>query len=400
MRCLVVLLLFPAALAIADDAKDGDTLPALVELLSSSDDAQFQLDILKGMSEALKGRAGVKMPTGWQEASAKLAKSSSAEVRALAQSLSTLFGDVASIESARKIVLDKLALPELRNKALLSLLESKPKDFAPFLQGLLADPAVRQQTLTALAAYDDPKTPKLILAEYKSLTPAEKLDALNTLSSREPYALVLLAALREKTVPRADLSASIVRQLASIKNDEIEKWIKDNWGSVRGSSEEKLKDMAGLKATILSAKPGEADLSRGRAIFAKTCLQCHTLFGEGGKVGPDLTGSGRADVDYLMSNLVDPSAVVGKDYLVWLIRTKDKRLISGIISREDDNAVTVVSENETIILPRPQILRMKESDTSMMPEGLLQGLPRQELLDLISYLRSPVQVPLPSVLKQ
>ena len=131
-------------------------------------------------------------------------------------------------------------------------------------------------------------------------------------------------------------------------------------------------------------------------MFMKTCAQCHTLFGEGGKVGPDLTGSGRSDLEYILTNVVDPNALVGKDYQVWLIRLKDKRLISGIISREDENGITVLTETETMVLPKTKIERMKQADVSMMPEGLLSGLEKQDLLDLIAYLRSPSQVPLPA----
>jgi prepilin-type N-terminal cleavage/methylation domain-containing protein len=96
------------------------------------------------------------------------------------------------------------------------------------------------------------------------------------------------------------------------------------------------------------------------------------------------------------NNVVDPNAVVGKDYQVWLVRLKDKQLISGIISREDENGITVLTETEVMNLPKNKIERMKQADVSMMPEGLLSGLEKQDLLDLIAYLRGPSQVPLPA----
>src|SRR5262249_12076506 len=153
------------------------------------------------------------------------------------------------------------------------------KDLAPLLQQLLAEAPVRAQALRGLAAYDDPQTPSAILVQFKDFTASEKLDALNTLASREAYALPLLKALNEKSIPRSDLTAATIRQLAELKNDQIDKWIKSNWGAVRTSPEDKIADMKRLKETILAAKPNEADRSRGRAVFAKTCAQCHTLFG-------------------------------------------------------------------------------------------------------------------------
>ena len=99
---------------------------------------------------------------------------------------------------------------------------------------------------------------------------------------------------------------------------------------------------------MLARRPAEApDLTLGRAVFAKTCQQCHTLFGAGGKVGPDLTGSNRADLDYVLSNVLDPSALIGKDYLAHVVATTDGRVLTGIVRAEDKDAITLVTANET-----------------------------------------------------
>ncbi|HEV8606477.1 MAG TPA: c-type cytochrome [Tepidisphaeraceae bacterium] len=396
MRFLLILILVlgPAAHCLADDS--GETLGPLVQLLAESDDAQFQLDILKGMSEALKGRAGMKMPESWPAASAKLAKSANPEVRAMAQSLSSFFGDPAVMEAMKKTVRDKTVAVELRRKALGDLIEAKQKDLAPLLQELIADGDLRGQAMRGLARFEDVRTPAVIFQHYKDFSAAEKLDALNTLASQDAYARELLARLEDKTIPARDVSPATVRQLSELKDEKIDQWIAKSWGSVKSSPEDKLREMARIREIVNAAKPEQVSAGRGRLIFTKTCAQCHTLFGDGGKVGPDLTGSGRGDVEYILTNVVDPNAVVGKDYQVWLIRTKKKRLISGIISREDENAITVLSETETIVLPRSEIERMKQADVSMMPEGLLSGLEKGDLLDLIAYLRSPGQVALPA----
>jgi putative heme-binding domain-containing protein len=398
MRMLAITIVFTFCwmrlAAAADDS--GDTLGPLVQLLAESDDAQFQLDILKGMSEALKGRAGIAMPQNWPAAAEKLGKSSSPEVRAMAQSLSSFFGDPATMEKLKKIVKDKSVAAEARKKALGDLIEAKQKDLAPLLQELIADPDLRGQALRGLAGYEDPKTPAAIFANYATFSSTDKLDALNTLASRDGYAQELLKKLQDKTIPAKDITPATVRQFSELKDPAIDKWIATSWGSVKTTPEDKLKEMARIREIVKSTKPESVSASRGRAVFMKTCAQCHTLFGEGGKVGPDLTGSGRSDLEYILTNVVDPNAVVGKDYQVWLIRLKDKRLISGIISREDENGITVLTETEVMVLPKNKIERMKQADVSMMPEGLLTGLEKQDLLDLISYLRSPSQVPFPA----
>src|SRR5580765_5348492 len=99
-------------------------------------------------------------------------------------------------------------------------------------------------------------------------------------------------------------------------------------------------------------KKGIGSPSRGRAIFSKTCQQCHTLFEVGGKVGPDITGSNRGDLDYILQNVVDPNAVIPNDYRTWSLETKDDRSIIGIVTKQDDNAVTIVTANESLVIPR------------------------------------------------
>ena len=139
-----------------------------------------------------------------------------------------------------------------------------------------------------------------------------------------------------------------------------------------------------------------ANPSRGRATFARTCATCHTLYGEGGRIGPELTGSNRADMDYLLVNVVDPNAVIGKDYLLTTVETKDGRTAAGIIQRQTANAVTLVNQAETITLPRDTIKTMEQHEVSLMPPGLLQGMSESDVADLVAYLRTSGQVPLPS----
>ena len=87
-------------------AQTDENLPALVQVLGASDDPQFHLDILKGLSDGLKGRRGVTMPAGWAEAAARLGKSPNAQVRDLVQSLSLTFGSASALNSIKQTLLD------------------------------------------------------------------------------------------------------------------------------------------------------------------------------------------------------------------------------------------------------------------------------------------------------
>jgi len=116
-------------------------------------------------------------------------------------------------------------------------------------------------------------------------------------------------------------------------------------------------------------------------------------------VGPDLTGSSRADLDYILQNIVDPNAVIPNDYRAWTVEMKDGRNLTGLVKQQDDKSVTVITPNETLTLPRNEIQSLQQSDLSMMPEGLLTPLTEQETRDLLYYLSRPGQVPLPGETK-
>src|ERR1043166_5029243 len=336
------------------------------------------------------------MPKGWAVVEAKLSTSSNAEIRAQVQSLSLTFGSPGAVAALKKTLMDKSAQLSARRTAYESLMSAKDPDLAPLLQNLLADPDMQGAALRGLAAYDDPKTPSAILDVYKSLNDVHKRDALNTLASRIAFAKPLLTAVSSESVSKKDLTAEIVRQLRSLNDSQLDEQIQKVWGTMRDTAADKKADIAKYRKIYSAGGSQPGDASRGRALFAKTCQQCHTLFGTGGKVGPDLTGSNRGDLDYILQNIVDPNAVIPNDYRAWNLETTDERTISGILKQQDEKSVTVVTANETLVIPRNEVRSLKESQLSMMPEGLLQTFNDQEVRDLLYYLRSPAQAPLPT----
>ncbi len=369
-----------------------DPMAALVSLLKESDDTQLQLDILKGMSEGLKGQRNVKAPQGWDEVESKLLSASHPEIQSLATSLSLVFGSKGAMAVLRQRLADTSLPTASRRDAMDALVGARDAQLVPILKTLLANNGLRGAALRALAAYDDSGTPAAILEVYPDLTPVEKRDALATLSSRVSFAQALMKAIADGTVPSKDLSADIVRQLRALKNEALNLEIETLWGVVRASPAEKQSELAHYKKLIQDSSKGTPDASRGRAVFARVCQQCHTLFGEGGKVGPDITGSNRADLDYILHNILDPNAEIPNDYRSTTIDTRDDRVITGIVTRQDTASVTIVTANETLVLPKSDILSMRQGELSMMPEGLLASLSEKEIRDLIAYLASPTQV--------
>jgi putative membrane-bound dehydrogenase-like protein len=377
-------------------ATTGKALALLVEGLSEARQPAQQLAFLRGMNRALVGVRTIEAPTGWPEVYGRLAGNANPEIRFQALALALTFGDADAVGKMRALAADPKVRSAARKQALASLLGARVPGLAPLLQKLVADPAVRGRALRGLAAYDDPATPRVVLGHYKGLPPAERRDALATLCSRAGYAGALLAAVEKKQVPATDLSADLVRQMRNLGSPELDKRIGQVWGSVRESSADKAKLIARYKKLLQSPPKTAPDLSLGRAVFVKTCQQCHTLYGVGGKVGPDITGSNRADLDYLLSNILDPSAIIPKEYQATVVVTTDGRILTGIVRDSSKNALTLQTANEVVVVPRAEIDQARPTEQSMMPEDLLTPLSEQEVRSLVAYLQGQRQVPLPA----
>ncbi len=380
--------------AFDDGSANDDAISALVEVLGASDDAGFHLDILKGINEALKGRRRVDMPKAWPAVYKLLRDSKDAQVRELAQALAIVFGDASAFDALKKTMMDAKADAGERRRSLASLLSAKAADLAPLLQQLIDDKALRADAIKALAAYDDAKTPQVLLAGYKHFSLPEKQAALSTLAARGAYAHRLVAAVKDQSIPRGDVPADTVRQLRLIDDAKLQAAILDLWGKINDTPADTLKRINDLRELLSKPTTYEPDLARGRAIFAQSCQQCHLLFGTGGKVGPDITGSNRNNLDYLLQNVVDPNALIGKDYQATQVQTEDDQIIVGIIEREDESALTLKTTSGSIVIPKNEISTRTLSEGSMMPQGLIDHLKEDELRDFVAYMASPGQTPL------
>ena len=377
----------------ADDA--DDTIGLLIGVLKDTADPAAQADMLKGMNAALEGKKNAKMPPAWPEVYAKLSQSPSEDVRKLSAKLSASFGDASTLEAMKKTVLDASKPLEERAKALDSLIGKGEPSLAALLQGLLKDDKLREAALKGLAGTDDPKTPAAILEAYPAFDEASKRAAVNTLSFRPANARALMSAVKAGKVSTKDLTAYTVRQLRSFNDKEIDAWTTQVWGVAKTSNEQKVAEIAKYKAMLTPEVLKTGDPSAGRALFAKTCMQCHQLYGEGGKVGPDLTGSNRADIDYVLVNILDPSAVISKDYMVSIVHMKDGDAFSGIVTKEDDSSIHLATESAVQTLEKAEVKEVRTSELSMMPEGLLTPLSKQDVVNLVAYLQTQSQVALP-----
>lgn len=371
---------------------DQTAVTTLVAGLNKANEVSLQLAFLEAIRTSLTGQRKVAPPEAWSAVSKKLNESSDARVRLQAEALGVTFGDESALAKVRARIADTSASIESRRESLASLLGAKDSKLGSVLHKLLSEPAMREQALAGLAQINDPKTAEMVLGLYNDLPPNEKRTALATLSARSETALAMLQAVAAKKIASNDLSADLVRQLQNLSNPEINDLLGKTWGTVRETAADKAKLIDDYKKMVTGAK-AKPDLGHGRAVYMRTCQQCHQLFGVGGKVGPDLTGSNRTNLDYLLSNIVDPSAVMAKEYQPTIVLTSDSRVITGIVREEDDNALKIQTATAIEVVPKDEIESRKLSTQSMMPDDQLKQFTPAEVLALLAYLGAPAQVP-------
>jgi len=397
-RCLATLALLASTTFLGFAVRGAESpavLPRLTSLLGETADIQFQKDILRGLTAAFQGQRTVSMPAGWEAIERRLAASTDAEVRTLAQALALKFGSQTALTDLRKLAAEGRAESGVRRAALDSLIGVRDMELPKLLQQLVSDPAVRSTAIRALAGFDDTATPGAILGVFPKLLPDERREALNSLASRAAFAKPLVAAVVAGTVPRAELTADLVRQLRNLKDNEITRQLDQVWGVMRETNPDQQKEIERYRRLYGAGGSTPGDAPRGRLVFQQICGQCHRLFDAGGLVGPDITGANRGDLSYLLETILFPNAVIPNDYRASTLETKDERVITGIVKEQNGNTLVVQTATEVLTVPRNEVKTIEPSDQSMMPEGLLANLKDQEVRDLLYYISRPGQVPLP-----
>ena len=365
--------------------------PVVAALASATPSARRAL--LEGLRDGLKsfGRGEASAPSNWAAAAATLARDSDQAVRDLATQVGQLFGD-AQAAAAQLAALRDSATPVVKRREILQGFARDTHPGAlPAILALLDEPALRRDAIAALAAYDDARIAPELLRRYAALSAGEKAEAILTLAARQSTAQALFARLRDGAIPKRDVSAFAARQLRRVIGTRFA----DFWGSFTQPPDEKLAELAKLRLLLTDDNLAKASLPAGRAIFARTCAPCHQLYGEGGKIGPDITGSNRANLDYILNEILNPSEVIQDGYQLVTLTTRDGRTLAGNLAAENERQVTLRMIGQDSVVAKSEIVSREVSPVSMMPDGLLQTLTTEETRDLIGYLRTTAQVPLP-----
>jgi putative membrane-bound dehydrogenase-like protein len=350
--------------------------------------------LIVGMDRALEGRRLATVPAALEKPLTALWESQGKDPMVRGKDPTVLrfalhLGSAYAYRQALSRADDPRLADAERADLILTLGQTGRQEVMPVLVAVLKTAktdSLRRAALTALEAFPNAEVGRAILALYPRLSTELRGRAQTLLLSRPASALALLREVDAKHIAARDIPVDRLRPLAQQKNTEITRLIEKHWGRIGAATAGEKQNRIGYFRYALGK--GRGNPVKGQALFTQHCAICHTLFGQGNKIGPDLTGADRKSLDFLLPNIVDPSAVQRLEYANQVVVTTDGRNLTGVVAEAGPESVTLVdAKNVRTTVPRAQIEQMLASPVSLMPEGILDPLSDQELRDLFSYLQ-------------
>jgi putative membrane-bound dehydrogenase-like protein len=264
----------------------------------------------------------------------------------------------------------------------------------PVLISLLGNSRTLQRAAVgALQHYHELDVGSALVVSYPRFDATVRAQARTVLASRRTWSRELVLAAERGTVPAQDISPDLLRQMLRHNDAALTAAIEKRWGKLqaqttaeKASTVNQLKLVLNPSGTTLRFK---GDITEGKKLFTQLCASCHQLFREGQTIGPELTGADRKNTEWLLTQIVDPSAFIRPEYVNHNVEMRDGRSLSGLVAEQGAAALTLLdAQNQRTVLRRADVKELNASSTSLMPEGLLESLTPQQVRDLFAYLQS------------
>jgi putative membrane-bound dehydrogenase-like protein len=245
--------------------------------------------------------------------------------------------------------------------------------------------AVQAAALGRLRQLKEPQVGQVLLKAWRTCGLSERQTVLNALFSRQGWIEALLAALEEHRLLPAELGPLQAQKLLTHEDP-----------AVRSRAQQLFAAASVDRKKVLDAYQGAAELQgsapKGHLLFTQNCSICHQLRGEGHSIGPDLGTVADKPFPELAVAILDPNRAVDPAYVAYTAITKDERELTGILSSESPNSITLrLAGGSEERIARSNLKQLNTSGRSLMPEGFETGLKPQDLADLIAYILSPGQ---------
>lgn len=366
---------------------DGDAWLARATAGEAGVHASHWGALLAGWADGMAGKANPSAPAGWGKAHSQLAGKPDPEIRLAAMRLAQLFASP-DVSGALKQMAADPALPVEIRAGALDAWATRPRGDHRFLLDYLGREDLAEPAIRALSTGADTALASDLAIGFAKAGPRARQGILAALAGRKAWAGVMVGAMENGTIDHRLVPAHLALQVAEFKDPALRARLEKVWGSIQPVSGDRKVMVERWRNQLTPEVISKGDATRGKALFTRNCAACHRMFGEGGNLGPDLTGGQRGELRYWLENIIDPSAVVGREHQRTVVETKDGRVVAGVVKQETPAHLVLRSAEGEFTVPLASIESRVATGKSIMPDGLLDGLKAGEPADLIAYLMS------------
>ena len=341
--------------------------------------------VLLLMDESLSQTKNLEAPKNWSTVVAMYQSENTAES---INSLSSIFGDEGTLSVMREIMVNKSLPFEKRLSAMNSLMSQGDDKSIDQLIEMLDGKQFRVHVVGALSRFNDPRIPEALIPLIRNTPKKDQGPVIRALASQPISATALLLKIKNGDLKKSILNSLHVRQMQNLNESSLNKLLANVWGKAVQSSEANRKKSAAYLKTFNEAPKWAHKSEDGQEVYHRLCSSCHVINGNGIDLGPELTGSGANGAAYFIENIVDPNSVVGENFQLNIITTKDGSVISGMVADESDQVLSVRTVDQLVNIQKSQVKERNTLEQSMMPAGLLDTLSEKEVVDLLKFLTS------------
>ena len=367
-------------------AGGSENYDSCVKLLALAKRDQDRAVVIEGIASAFEGGRMPELPpalSGPLNAYFKSQMDSD-----LAMAVKT--GNADAAKKALAVVVDKNAAPVKRVALLEALAQAGDKQVVPVIQAVLTsagDISLKKAALAEASRFDDLKIPQSAVAVYEAKLagdPALRDATHRMLVSRREWARIFLQEVELHHIKERNVAPDVVRQIGQYHDAEMDGIVQKHWPSAKLNSAQMVAEMNRIKALL---PDNQGDAEKGKVTFTQRCAICHTLFNEGGHVGPELTGYERTNPDFWLVAILSPSAEIREGFGAYICKVKDGQVFTGLIDKQDAGSVIIRDvAGQKHAVKQADIEGLEASPVSLMPEGLLGGLSDSDLKDLFAFL--------------
>lgn len=342
---------------------------------------------IRGLWNAYRGRTNVAKPPHWDKLAELGAKHPQASIQRLSVLLGAIFDGTKEIRPLLAIIQDKSSDLAERKVAVEAIGGIDTPEAIDILKTLFADAELGNSAAFALRRTLTKPRAEQLAGLFAQSSESTRQGIVSALASRIETLEVLLDSIEKGQIPKESVNATTWRQFLSA-NDYRQLQRARKFTQVLDLPENRKEMIEQQEALLTPEFILKGNVNIGRGLWISKCGNCHKLYGEGGQIGPELTGAQRTNLRYWLENVLAPSAVVAENYRSTAFRTIDGRVITGVVLTETKDDVTIQTAQEKLILPVSEIDERTASQFSLMPEGLFEGLNDESKASLLKYLMS------------